>query len=77
MTNEQFAEAVKPLYESQPYQPFLIELYDGTWHELECARALGYRDGSVTFITRGRGPRFLMCADFRQVIPATAEKVTA
>ena len=77
MTNEEFEIAVEPLLDSRPYQAFVIELNDGTRHELESVRALSYRDGSVTYMTRGRGPRFLNCAEIRQIIPTTAEKVTA
>lgn len=58
MTNKEFEMAVEPLVDARPYQAFVIELNDGTRHELESVRALSYRDGSVAFMTRWPRPNW-------------------
>jgi hypothetical protein len=76
MTNEEFEAAVEPLLEARPFQNFIIEMNDGARHLIESPRAVGYRDGHVTFSTRGRGPRFIHSKDIRQITTAIAEKAS-
>jgi hypothetical protein len=63
MTNEEFEAAIMPLYEARPFQSYIIEMNDGSRHLIEKPFAVGFRDGHVTFSTRGRGPRFIHCID--------------
>ena len=72
MTNEEFETTVEPLLDTRPFQNFIIETVDGERHLIESPRAIGYRNGSVTYGTRGRGPRFLNCVDIRRIFPAVA-----
>jgi hypothetical protein len=73
MTNEEFEAAIMPLYEARPFQSYIIEMNDGSRHLIEKPFAVGFRDGHVTFSTRGRGPRFIHCKNIRRLTTAMAE----
>jgi hypothetical protein len=74
MTPDSFQEALKALWQRQPFRPFTVELVSGARFEVDYPDALVIRDGVAVFIGPGGVP---VLFDHESVSQLIGERNTA
>lgn len=76
MTAEDFSRTLKELMHRDPFQSFVVELFDGRQIEIDRPKSLAFRGGLAAGFARGRRPVRIDSDDVKQIVhaPTTALK---